>query len=815
MNQTNIYYYYLCNFIFKNNSSNDYNFNHLFNNLVFSNVIRLYLTFLKNINVLLKIRMKRYLSVLSILLRRLSIYKYFKKLHIKGLVSHFYSKYGDISYSKYINLIKSYICNNVNIFYNRSQIRYKFNKLYIQIRKMHSLCIRMRDILGYLSRYQWNYLLFYNILYIGLQHNYAIDPFYFNSNRLLYRYNNLLLNNRLSNNNFISVSRKIVKNRNKSKLFNINDNFVKLLSSKFNKGRSYLYVLFRSNKSNSRVTMVLNGEMFCDISCGMIGYKKSSRSSYLAANQLASTVSKVIQKIVYKSLHYRILKNRTLFRQKKIYRKRSKYKIDNRSLYSNKIYNNNKYKNHLLPVYAMNSLNSDNVLYESLVENNMKFKGIISNSFLNCGISHVLCKPKKYRLSNHINKYIVNMTDLNCLFSTRKYYCFKHIYHNRNLIKLKLGRSLHSIHSRTIPDIKIYLDYTGFGLGRKAAFKPINSGIYFLYRFLNNKRWKSNKYRFFFLKRYFHFFRNKKFIKDYKKKINVNSRYYHYYNNYKDSNFSGLFVLAKNNILDLLSILSTVKSIRNVYFIDYIRYELKLKYNMVKYIYIPLFYFIFNINKPLTNLYYLNFNIINFNKYKLLISNYAHNLKSYYVKFFVKIMFDLLFCFILFKLVRILGNNKFLIIFSIFNYFIRSYSILLQILKIYMDTNNVYNVNICCKLLSLFSSKHLNIYLPSIIYSNLLVTRLNKLNLSFSKLVSFNLTRTQYIISSIKHSIFMLVRLFNKLLYKRKYLNSSYINVKSYGSNNIPYNIRNIVSMLAKSISNPHNGCRPRRLRRK
>src|SRR5690606_39009461 len=138
------------------------------------------------------------------------------------------------------------------------------------------------------------------------------------------------------------------------------------------------------------------------------------------------------------------------------------------------------------------------------------------------------------------------------------------------------------------------------------------------------------------------------------------------------------------------------------------------------YIYIPLFYFIFNINKPLTNLYYLNFNIINFNKYKLLISNYAHNLRSYYVKFFVKIMFDLLFCFILFKLVRILGNNKFLIIFSIFNYFIRSYSILLQILKIYMDTNNVYNVNICCKLLSLFSSKHLNIYLPSIIYSNLL-----------------------------------------------------------------------------------------------
>lgn len=513
-NLTNIYYYYLCNFIFKKDLSiyaGKDTFNLLYNN-IYHNFIRINLIRIKQVNSILQKRIKKYLIQLNKLFQKLNLCVDFgeKKLEDIKLRSILF-------YRKLINTSINQLYKDVLLLHKQFKLYFMFKKLSKFVYKI----FRLFSNIGLISRYKQNNL-FYTLLYAGLQHSYLNNHFYFYSDKLLYQYNNLLLDTRLV------IPFNVETNMEKEETDDIieGSNFINYLTNKFNKSGLCLNLLFRSSKSNTRVTIVLNGKMFCDISCGAFGYKKASRSSYLAANQLAYATSKIIQKIFYKFISKKFLNNNLAFSKKLTTLGENEFNpkiiehIDKCNYANNYEDVNNftelvdefyidKYINILQPQLAKLTCGSDlkKYLINCLIKENSSNRNNFSSSILNLFEKHKsdnMFTKDVNKMKVFILEYLANLAnDYKCL-------SFKRVYHSRNKVLFKPETS---IYDNVVPDFKICLDYTGFGLGRKAAFKSISSSIRSLNVHLKELYLRENNRKLNSLMRKISFLQKKKKVK--------------------------------------------------------------------------------------------------------------------------------------------------------------------------------------------------------------------------------------------------------------------------------------------------------------
>ena len=292
-----------------------------------------------------------------------------------------------------------------------------------------------------------------------------------------------------------------------------------------------------------------------------------------------------------------------------------------------------------------------------------------------------------------------------------------------------------------------------------------------------------------------------------------------YYNNFKKT----LLVPFKNHMMHLSNILHIIKNSKHINFLKCYMYELVSKCIVFKYISTVFVYHFFDWLKSSLKFYNLNFYnyIINKDVVQSIKDNRKGDFKYLnFIQSVLNILSNLYFCNMLFKFISIKKISD-VFISGILNYFIYLFSNLMFLFKFLFisSTLNCKNVpiqNINNKiLLFIFCRNYLNIFLSKGIQHTLLTAKLSSLYSNLNKLIIFYLERVNQLHTIISNNIYLFSKSLNRLLYKKNFSDSLDTNLPNYDLTQLPYNVENIINMLPKNASNPHNGCRPRRLRRK
>lgn len=647
-----------------------------------------------------------------------------------------------------------------NIKFKKLMRKYK-NIKYIKknVKKLMLYCNQMYNrLLSYLlyTKFIKNKFI-HTLLRIVLQYHYTNNYLYFKLFNTIKQFNYFLLDTRIKCNVY-SKKDKFFKFRKlkKRKLIGING-----LLNKHNKKKLHIHVLYKTIKSNTWITIIINNKMVYTISSGLVGYKKSNRSSYLAANQLGYLASRFIQRIIYKNLSKRKWSINNFIKKLQ--------KMKNKRLKNAKI--NGIYrrvlgiKNIKLPlvkklvkyIILLNKKNLNSLKY-------VKFKRLIKKIYLKKKLNSTNIF---FRRKNRIN-YLINRDKLYNSGLYQKYSDVKRLFYKRSRIFSTFRRSMESS-LRIYPNFKITFEYTGFGLGRKASFKPIENGLEFLTRKLNSIRYK------FYRKKINKFFRKKN-------KINVSLRMksakiFKVVNtnqitkNGKDKNY--IFFILKNKFIyfNYLIVLlnNTNYCLNNDYPSIYVN-------KMSIYIYV---YYIYNILRCFCDKF----------KYNLFIDKGNYSLHKLYL--------NLSICNLL--LTAILNINT---IFSLgfFDYFI-------YIISCYKNMHMYFNI---------FQKKNIVKLLSN--YS-LFIKKCNDniytINHSINKLRN-EVNTTMYKLNIIiKKNINSLRKYLLMYLYNKYFVLNYVINHKSFGINSFPFKVRNMLKLVNKKVSVPHNGCRAHKIRRK
>lgn len=600
--------------------------------------------------------------------------------------------------------------------------------------------------------------LFYILLYIGLQYNRKTSLFYSRFYSTMLQYNHLLSDLRLVKpfKKIILRKRKKRKPRDFSK-----DTFFKCVSGKFNNYLLRVHILFKSTKSNSRITILLNNIVICRLSCGSLGYRKSNRSTYLAANQLGFMVSKTIRRLLLRYLSTKYGANMLNRKRKKTISVNKNYKpaLNERRLRFNKL---------------------------KLIAK----EDVLSN-----------CSDTNFFIGNKIYKYryLYKLHKLNKYLQSVK---MQDIYHRRvdlNNIRTRLAHV-----NSFFPNLQICVNYTGSGMGRKASFKPINSGLHWLKRNINYMRWKMSNSRLY---------SSRKLLRKYRQKISPKF-------NYERKDIISIY--KRHDTLAELTRLNIYRSnIIKQYLLQNIDY---FEYYLVNYI-VSRFFTSSSASYILSNLVYysvrkdqiqyldnllLSFDLIYFNKTNYSYIYYISQSKYLCLIYLILItVFDLNFCFILFEifLKMTVVTRSTLLLFSIFYFIMHLFNCLSKILSSYLSFKN-YTASIY------FVSEYFYSYFYYNIYCNEVINLLTRLRCTISKLLKNNLLLIRQLTIFVQRNISLSFRLATCFLYKKDLLSSARTN-KFFYSFFIPLQIYNYIHLSAKNISRPHNGCRPRKLRRK
>lgn len=926
-----LYYYYLCMFFLQNNIKIGSKYNRMLSvkELIFKNFLRSYLLYKNNklcnskknnygliklisrmdqlkqqanltkekIKVIRKYLLSRFASIqmnnsffikpmfmrdqfkYTLILQEEFIFTYLGAIGAIPMMSHAQK----INFNKFVSLLFKY---------NRIIFLYYNKFLYILL----SIKIIQRQISQY--KLYWNSIaflfakfdVFYILLYTSLQHHSDTNFFYFKFIDSILKYNYLLLDSRL----LIPINKNKYKNKRNKQKYPADNYIFKYVNNKFNNYSFRINVLFKSTKSNTRITIMFNNKMLCRFSCGLLGYKKSNRSTYLAANQLGFMVVKIVRRLI---LRYIVKKLKTnLFKQNihlftakkymekedvqnKIRQKRKRNKNKWKINIDKKGYFVNNFKHKRKRAFSAKNANFNLILskQDRLVNSikwpiplevpsglyDIKYRAIGSKAINNLKYYTFFIenfyKMKSITVQSQAFKRIIKALN-NCILSKSKYSKSKFEFHYPFIVKkLKqhlpygvntdLDNSINIYHRRIIlydkkfsfnyllPNFQICLNYTGFGLGRKASSKPISSGLYFLIRNINDLRWKFRRSKTNRLRKLVHKYRNHKLqcmncmhtnnislVRSTKQQNTMHPKKKHFLmlkfarsNIYRINNLY-CSLLKKKSDFDsyyFCRVISGLFIFKYVYFLLVsIKYYLKVKY-CIKHLtfqYYPVLYRCLlcchNLIYPMLNIYVLKHKLINF--------------------FLFRKFINLNFCCIFLNVLLVIFTNvKSIIVLSLLNYIADLFICIFNLLFSY-----VFNFIFFYKLTNSTNQK-LHSYSE---HNNLIIGYLYKFLMclysqfyDYNKQISCLLSNLYIYIKRLKINNYLLIeqlkmllrknivnffKLTSSLLYKNILLCNTKVNT-FYLNYFFSAHVANLIYSTYKNVSIPHNGCRSRRLRRK